>query len=389
MMRTAFFMGKMKDKRMDVIDFCTEENGWALFNELEEYIEPPEWIPYLPKPGTFSHPRYGEISITPERINRFIAGFKSGVYQKTLPLDAEHNLKGSGAVGWIVDMRTNEDGSADAKVDWTDRGQKLLASDRFRYISPEWYPTWTDPVTDTAYDDVAIGGALTTRPFFKEKSLRPLIASEKGLYAPDSDDKPEDITIVHFHQLTKGALPVAENSKIATEPVVSVEQFAELQRNFTELRDSLAASEEKRTEAEAKLQATTEALESSNARVAKMESESRRRQFTEMSTSWIGNKETHVSLLTSLAEAFGEESDEMAKYVEQQKALAEQAKTSHLFAEMGTSAESVPLSAAGQLEAKARKLAEETGITYPKAYEQVVVANPQLYTEYRTERRGR
>jgi hypothetical protein len=83
-------------------------------------------------------------------------------------------------------------------VEWTDRGRAFFKDDRFRYFSPEWYDRWEDPATRAQHSDVAIGGAICTRPFFKPPALRPLFASEGSLSIDDTipqsqgDDMPEE-----------------------------------------------------------------------------------------------------------------------------------------------------------------------------------------------------
>ncbi len=71
----------------------------------------------------------------------------------------------------------NEDGGVDAKVLWTDRGIEAIENDRFMYFSPEFHDVYKDN-KEVIHKDVAVGGALTTRPFFKEDELRPLVASD-------------------------------------------------------------------------------------------------------------------------------------------------------------------------------------------------------------------
>lgn len=148
-----------------------------LFYELS-FADAPEYINVLPVPGTYKHPAYGSIKITKERNANFVDNFNAGIYQEKVPIDAEHQTKLSGAVGWMTELRQNTDGSVDAKVEWTDRGTKAIEDESFKYFSPEWYDTWLDPINNKTYKDVLIGGALTTRPFFKEKALKPLVASE-------------------------------------------------------------------------------------------------------------------------------------------------------------------------------------------------------------------
>jgi hypothetical protein len=153
----------------------------ATFGDPASDFSKPQWIPFLPKPGVYSHPRYGVVSVTTEGNQGYVQSVKDHVYQESIPLDAEHLTKLSGAVGWIKDMRMNGDGSADAFVEWTDRGRTLLAGGQFRYVSPELFDEWADPATNTVHQNVVVGGAITTRPFFKDKALRALVASETGI----------------------------------------------------------------------------------------------------------------------------------------------------------------------------------------------------------------
>src|SRR5690349_19272010 len=73
----------------------------ALFNDLATFADPPEWIPYLPKPGTYVHPLHSQerMTFTPERARKVVEQFKACVYQDRLPIDAEHETKLSGAFG--------------------------------------------------------------------------------------------------------------------------------------------------------------------------------------------------------------------------------------------------------------------------------------------------
>jgi len=178
--RKASEAGDLLDLCADL--FCEECDGYEdqeirFFNEFNESVAP-DYVNVLPVPGTYKHPKYGDIKITKERNARFVNNFNGKVYQEKVPVDAEHETKLSGALGWITSLRQNEDGSVDAQVDWEERGKSAIEDGRFKYFSPEWYDTWKDPIGGKSHSDVLIGGALTTRPFFKERALKPLVASE-------------------------------------------------------------------------------------------------------------------------------------------------------------------------------------------------------------------
>jgi len=127
----------------------------------------PTWIPFLPSRGTLDHPRYGRVAFTPARNATFVRHFNSGVYQRPVPITAEHQAKLSGALGWIQEVRLTEDGGVAARVEWTPRGRTLVEDGAFKYVSPEWYNEWTAPDTNKTYTDIITGGALTNRPVFK------------------------------------------------------------------------------------------------------------------------------------------------------------------------------------------------------------------------------
>lgn len=341
----------------------TEE--WRLFIE-HEFAGAEQWIPYLPVPGQLKHERYGKVDFTPEKAERMVDNFKRGVYQSRIPIDAEHQTKLSGAVGWITDMRINENGSVDALAEWTDRGEKLLSNKRFGYISPEFYPQWVDPFSEQTHQDVAIGAAITTRPYIKESHLRSLLATERGL-----EFVQEEVIVQET-----GAEKMTEVKEVQ---VVDPAAFAELQQRF-------ADAEAMRAEVEAKSAKLTEALDASNARIARMEATAQIRRFTDLvegENRWYGEVDSHIKVLRSFAEAFGEESDEFAEYVRQQKAIAAQLANSSLFAEYGSDRRSGKRTASEELDEKARQLqSERAELSYAQAYSEVLSTNPALYDRY-------
>lgn len=352
---------------LDLADIAAHGHTHRLFN-ASSFIEAPEWIPCLPKPGTYKHPSYGDIKITPERNARFVANIKNNVYQHRLPIDAEHQTKLSGACGWIIDAKQNSDGSVDGKVEWTERGRVLLKDNRFAYISPEWYDKWEDPATHQSHHDVLIGAALTSRPFYKNSALRPLVASEYEI------------------QVTKGADMADEQN---------TEQFTELQRQLTEQQQALKAREDEIAALKQANEAETAALKQMAEAQAeqlkqmaenhkKLERDRRTDRFEQMvkSEKWFGEYAKSLTILSNLADTFGEDHETFTAYVAQQRATAELARNSNLFLEIGTDAGGTPPSGEAQIEALTRKRMTETKEDYATAYTATLDANPQLYTEY-------
>ena len=165
-------------KAASYVQLLAKESKGRSFVEFKAADVPPT-INIFPVPGTYRHPVWGNMEVTEEGNQLFVDNFNAHVYQKHIPLDAEHETKVSGAVAYFEELYMNEDGSVEAIMEWTPRGEKLLEDDAFKFISPEWYEEWTDPATQKDFENVLIGGALTTRPFFK--GLRSLVANEDGM----------------------------------------------------------------------------------------------------------------------------------------------------------------------------------------------------------------
>lgn len=369
------------------------EGHGRLFVQTSAFAEPPEWMPFLPKPGTYTHPTMGEIDLPAERNKRFVDNFKAGIYQEKLPVDAEHEYKLSGAVGWITDMRVNEDGSVDAAVEWTERGVSLIEADAYKYVSPEWWEEWTQPETGDVFSDVPIGAALTVRPFFKERSLRPLVANEQGLSVWDgepSNSASQEETMAEQTQGAPGATtPAAGTPPAATTPPAAAAgttpsvqateptQLAELNRQLSEERAARTAAE---------------------TRIASLERESRVRAFTDEvlgrsdanNLRWAGEPDKHVSMLVKLSELTGgPESEDVKSYVETQRGIAQQMHTAGLFSEVGSAGRSASSTALGEVQAKAAELRK----TKPELSEagaiDAVISDPSnaaLARRYREER---
>lgn len=351
------------------------EQSFAEAIEALKFADAPDWIPFLPKPGVYKHPTYGPITLSPERITNFVKNFNAGLYQDKVPLDAEHQTKLSGASGWITQLRQMPDGSAQAHVDWTGRGRSFLEDNRFKFVSPEWYDDWEDPATGKRYRDIVIGGALTTRPFFKEGSLPALAASEtdaRRRWLPVR----ADVTPARRSESPAKGDTMGEPVQLTEE---QAKQFAELQAEAKKLRETVDA------------QSTQ--LKTLSEQNTRMLDEAQTKRFTDevlgKSTSsgvrWVGDVSKHVGLLKKLAKTFGEDSEELRDYITEHRATAEQLRTSALFSERGSEAFGEDESAEHKINALTEKYATEHKLDYDKALERIASENPDLYRRYRVE----
>ncbi len=327
------------------------------------FSEPAEWIPYLPVPARYEHKVYGAVDLT-DRNPNFVKNFSDGVYQNPIPIDLEHGTKQSGAAGWVEEMRLNENGSVDARVKWTDRGRDVLGKDRYRFFSPEIAPTWTDH-NGKEHRDVPIGGALTTRPFFKALKLPSIAANEDGTTDPPqegdmSDDKKADQKPVETAQF-------------------SAQQYTEMTQKYADVQaanEKLVADNQKFAE-----------------RLALVETENRRKAFTDEvrgksdanNIRWFGEEAKHVAMLEKLTQAFGEGSEEVTDYVAQNREAAKRVHASGVFNETGVRGTALSGSDAEKLDVAVQKYREaHPDATPEQAKAQVYSENPGLVRAVRS-----
>lgn len=354
-------------------ELATTKDNLTRVYQAVEFAEPPEWAPFLPKSGTYVHPTRGVLDFGTDSYNQIISNFKDKVYQERIPVNAEHGLQASGAVGWITDLRLNEDTSVDAKVEWNDRGRALIGDDRFRYVSAEIFPTWNDPVTEKPINNVAVGLAITTRPYFKESVLRPLAASDAvwTLGAP-----------------AQKGLHMSEESKTASGANPTAVQLTEAE--VIEFRELKAKADAQAVElAEFKAKADSQAVELSEIRKA-----NRTKAFTDEvrgksdanNRVWFGDSKGHVDHLVSLSETFGDESPQVQHYIATNRAAAEAIGKSAMFSAIGSGVGAEGGSAADRMEAKAVELSEKEGITKAQAFDRLMQTDRELARQIVEER---
>ena len=78
--------------------------------ESTALAELPARVPLLPVPGEYEHPLYGMMDLSTERLSRFVQNHNARIYQQHIPIDAEHETKLSGALGYLGDAEVADDG---------------------------------------------------------------------------------------------------------------------------------------------------------------------------------------------------------------------------------------------------------------------------------------
>jgi len=336
-----------------VVIAASDHGTPRLFSEIA-FADVPEWWPCLPKPGVYEHPTYGEVDMSESVRDQIIENFNAHVYQTHIPVDTDHDIGSSGTGGYLRELRVNADGSTDVRVEATDVGKRLIESDRVKYVSPTILSSWTDystdPINPTKHEHVLIGLALTSRPFFKEAALRPLIAAcetaTKGTGMAETNQKPGE---------KEGADIVA--SKFGEQLAMAESRANEFEKKFTESQEQVGklADEIKSLRDERQEEKFNEALKGCTdvpGRIAELK-----------------------ALPVELHEG----------YIKRAQAERD-ARTKNLnFSERGTDAIG-EASAKAKLNAKAAALMEANPkLTQPQAFSEACKADANLYREYRAE----
>lgn len=123
------------------------------------------WIMAL-KTGTYQHPIFGEIAVSPDRAKRFADNANTQVLGKQLDIDYDHKRRRDDAAGWVQATEARPDGVW-YQVEWTDEAAKKIRAKEYKYFSAEFSDEWTHPETGKTHTDVLFGGGLTNRPFIK------------------------------------------------------------------------------------------------------------------------------------------------------------------------------------------------------------------------------
>lgn len=168
------------------------------------------------------------------------------------------------------------------------------------------------------------------------------------------------------------------------------ELFAELNSQLATLREELQASKRAQEAQAAELAKLSE-------RNARLEAEAMDMRFTaevegtvQDGVRWIGDHAKHKSMLSKLASAFGEQSPELAQYIETNRTYARQLGASEILKEYGRDGDGNQLTALEELQKAASDLqAINPKLTAAVAFDQACQQNPAIYERYCDEQRGR
>lgn len=403
----------------EIVEMCDNERGvHRLFFELKADPAAKTWIPYLPKPEKYKHKKYGDIVITESRNLHFVTQFEDRVYGQDLPIDMEHETEIDGEGhrtvkpehtigGYIRKMRQNVDGSVDAFVEWTKAGVEVVKSGALKYFSPQWLEGYRDN-KGKLHTDVAVGGALTATPYFKETDLRPLVSTAEALVSRSPggvgteyrfSSKEEHVTVkkdpkdAKDDDKNKGFLtslmerigfkgsedefvdrlkPLVEDGDPADPGDGSFADGDEVMISASELADFRKLQKENK---ELRTMSEKNAVDtkSMSERLATMEHDKLERKFGDVyegkdpasgdldpECHFAGAREKKVKFMIALSEKFGADSDELKEYIAEQRTHAKQLATSDLLKEFGVVGEgATDGSAYAQLQVKANAILEK------------------------------
>lgn len=376
-----------------------------------------EWIPFLPKPGTYHHEVFGDMDLTSDTYNQILENFNGYVYKQDLPIRATHTPAEAGAVGWIKPggMRLAEDGSLEVKPEWNELGKGLVEDDRFRYVSAEFCRQWRNPVTQELHENVAVGLALVTRPHFKTDVLEPLSASEALAFGEvvgeESTETPveqegTEVTVEGTQQLSEnpnpsggeggegGANPTPAPAPTPT-PAPAPTPPAPPSVTLSDLTQVVLTAEQRQNERQMFADLTTRVelaerrANTAEAELKRINTDRRTEKFTaevlgrsaENGTAWFGDPKANIEHLVSLSEQFGDESPELRWAITQKRNEAKAIRATGIFDPIALGG---GVDTAASADAQVTRLAEQyrqqdSSLTMEKATAKVYETHPDLY----------
>lgn len=119
----------------------------------------------ITRQGTFTDPRYGEVSLTQEMFESLITNFNNNSYGQDIFLDLSHE-PANGAAATVKRLFTDGKKLC-AEVEWYQFGIDAVKKKGMKYLSAEIHPNYIDNETGQEYGPTLLGAALTPRPCIK------------------------------------------------------------------------------------------------------------------------------------------------------------------------------------------------------------------------------
>jgi hypothetical protein len=167
------------------------------------------WINAM-RVGKHTHPLYGELDFTPDRLVRFAESVKARVRGIDPDIDYDHKLKTDEAAGWVKDAKVVGD-QLMLLVEWTKTAADKIKEGAYRYFSPEFRDEWVDS-KGQKFQDVIFGGGITNRPFLKD--LLPLNLSELSFNSEENPMTEEEKALRRTLGLPEDASQADVNAKV-------------------------------------------------------------------------------------------------------------------------------------------------------------------------------
>lgn len=115
------------------------------------------------------------FSLTKKDLEQLKTNFNNNVRGIDISIENTHDNDAGEkpAWGWINALYPKKNGDELwAKIKFTDTAKKTLASEQYKYISPEFYHEGYVNEKGESFDNVLIGAALTNRPFQKGEPIK-------------------------------------------------------------------------------------------------------------------------------------------------------------------------------------------------------------------------
>ena len=119
----------------------------------------------ITRTGKFFDPRYGEFSITREKLLSMVKNFEANVYGQDIAIDVAHAPE-KGAAGYVKRLFV-ENGKLRALVEWTSYGVDSIKHRGYQYLSAEYHENFEDNESRKSHGPTLLGAGLVVRPCIK------------------------------------------------------------------------------------------------------------------------------------------------------------------------------------------------------------------------------